>query len=86
MATGKKPNFSMIWEWGAHAYVKCHTASKLESMVFEGKMVGIDTKLKGYRIYWPNKQSVTVERDVYFSKDAALNPDSVQVEEEWDSQ
>ncbi|KAG6821851.1 hypothetical protein H0H92_000507, partial [Tricholoma furcatifolium] len=38
---------------------------------------------KGYRIYWPGKRMVTVERDVYFDKDAALNPDSVQIEGEW---
>ncbi|KAG6860365.1 hypothetical protein C0995_012228 [Termitomyces sp. Mi166 len=57
---------------------------KLESKVVECKFIGIDEESKGYRVYWPNKHTVTVKRDIDFSKDVALNPDSIQIEEEWD--
>ncbi|KAG6872151.1 hypothetical protein C0995_012532 [Termitomyces sp. Mi166 len=44
----------------------------------EGKFVSIDDESKGYRVFW-------LKRDVYFSKDAALNPDNIQIEGEWDA-
>jgi hypothetical protein len=34
--------------------------------------VGYDLESKGYRIYWPNKRSVTVERNVVFNPDDIL--------------
>jgi len=38
---------------------------KLESKVEKGRFIGFDEESKGYRIYWEEKRSVTVERDVY---------------------
>ncbi|KAG5721572.1 hypothetical protein E4T56_gene13059 [Termitomyces sp. T112] len=56
---------------------RLHKAGKLESKVEEVKLVGIDEESKGYRIYWPGKGRVTIERDVYFSKEATLNLENV---------
>jgi hypothetical protein len=46
--------------------------------------VGYNTESKGYRIYWPSKNIVSVERDVYFNKDEILAPGIVQIEGETD--
>lgn len=85
MAKGRKPDLFRVCEWGKNIYVKLQKAGKLESKVEEAKFVGINNQSKRYRIYWPGKSIVTVERDVYFSREAALMPDNVQIEEEWRS-
>lgn len=84
MATGRKPNISRLCPWGAHAYVRLRKAGKLESKVEEVRFIGIDEQSKGYRVYWPKRHAVTVERDVYFDRNAAVSSDSVQIEGEWD--
>jgi hypothetical protein len=35
--------------------------------------VGFDDESKGYRIFWPKKWTVTVERNVKFNPDEILN-------------
>lgn len=82
--TGKKPNLSMLHEWGSTAWVKKLTASKLDSKVQKGNFVGFDEESKGYRIYWPEKKKVSIERDVYFNKDEVLRSSEVQIEGDWD--
>jgi hypothetical protein len=59
---GKKPNLAGIQEFGVAAYVKDLSAGKLDSRAQIGRFVGYDSESKGYRIYWPNKRSVSVER------------------------
>ena len=59
-------------------------AGKLESRAEVGRFMGIDTESKGYRIYWPGKNEVTIKRDVYFNEDEALMPDEVLIEGEND--
>ena len=48
------------------AYVKDLKAGKLDARAQMGRFVGYDSESKGYRIYWPGKRSVTVERNVVF--------------------
>src|SRR6202040_839207 len=43
-----------------------------------GHFVGYDSESKGYRIYWPTKWSVSVERNVVFN-DADINTDTTTV-------
>ena len=82
--TGKKPNLSRLHEWGSTAWVKKLNVSKLDSKVEKGRFVGFDDESKGYRIYWPEKKRVSIERDVYFNKDEVLQSNEVQIEGEWD--
>jgi hypothetical protein len=84
MGTGEKPNLSAIRAWGTKAWVKRLNAGKLESKAEEGLFVGIDSESKGYRIYWPGKNRVSVERDVYFNENEALEPEEVQMEGEYE--
>jgi len=50
------------------AYVKDLKAGKLDARAQIGFFLGHDSESKGYRIYWPGKLSVTVERNVVFNK------------------
>lgn len=63
----KKLHLGGIHEFGAAAYVKDLKAGKLDSRAQLGQFVGYDSESKGFRIYWPNKRSITVEQNVVFN-------------------
>jgi hypothetical protein len=52
----------------------------LDPRAEEARFVGSDEESKGFRIYWPKKYKVSIERDVYFDKNRALEPDEVSIE------
>ena len=88
----RKPNLTGIQEFGTAAYVKNLGAGKLEERAKIGRFVGYDSESKGYRIYWPDKRTISVERNVVFNKsdahihnDPGVVPGSVFAEEENDS-
>jgi hypothetical protein len=72
----KKPNLAGIQEFGAAAYVKDLTAGKLDARAKVGRFVGYDSESKGFRIYWPEKRSVSVERNVVFNENDVRNNSS----------
>ena len=79
MRHGKKPYMAGIQEFGAAAYVKDLDAGKLDARAQVGRFVGYDFESKGYRIYWPHKRSISVERNVVFNKDDVLTKDDTVV-------
>ena len=68
VVTGKKPNLSMLPEWGCPVWVHTKKNLKLEGRAVEGHWIGYDEQSKGSQIYWPDKRSVTVERSLTFAK------------------
>ena len=90
MLNKSKPYLGGIQEFGMAAYVKDSKAGKLDMRVQQGRFVGYDSESKGYRIYWPTKRSISVERDVVFNENNILERDNttvtvgVQSEEEKD--
>jgi len=55
-------------EWGQHVWVHNDTGSKLDAQAIEGYWVGYDKdSTHAHRIYWPNKNSVLVERNIRFA-------------------
>ena len=84
VATGQKPDLSYIRPWGCKAWVKRLDVGKLKPRAEECRFIGVDVESKGYRVYWPGKNRVSVERDVYFDKNEALEHDEVQIEGEND--
>jgi hypothetical protein len=82
IGTGKKPDLSAVCPWGCKAWVKRLDIGKLEPRAQECCFVGIDNESKGYRIYWPGKNHVSIEGDVYFNKSLALEPEEATVEGE----
>lgn len=79
-ATGEKPDLTNLLEWGTSVWVKQLDVKKLEPRAAEGRFVGYDVESKGYRVYWPKRRSVTVERDIYFDRNEVLEPGTIQVE------
>ena len=78
MKHNKKPHLGGIHEFGAAAYVKDLKAGKLDSRAQLGRFVGYDSESKGFRIYWPNERSVTVEWNVIFN-DSDVTTDTTAV-------
>jgi hypothetical protein len=64
-AFGNKPDLQHVREWGEKVWVRTESGDKLGGRVSEGRWMGIDDRSKGYRIYWPERQTVTVERNVH---------------------
>ena len=77
---GQKLDLSKICPWGCKAWVKMLDVGKLEPRAEECRFMGINDKSKGYRIYWPGKNRVSVERDGYFNENKALQPEEAPVE------
>jgi hypothetical protein len=73
----KKPNLQNLHEFSATVYVKDLTVGNLDIQAKIRRFVGYDDKSKGYRIYWPKKMSVTIEREVRFNPDKILIPDDL---------
>ena len=73
----KKPNIAGIQELGATAYVKDLKASKLDARAKKGRFVGYNSESRGHQIYWPDKWSITVGKNVIFNEDNVLNPNEV---------
>ena len=70
-AFGKKPDLKGVREWGEKVYVRVEKGTKLGGRVREGRWLGMDDESKGARVYWPDTQSVTVERNLYFDNSSA---------------
>ena len=79
----KKPNLAGIQEFGATAYIKDLKAGMLDARAKVGQFVEYDSELKGYRIYWPQKRSITIKQNVVFNQDDIPNfNDSAVIQDE----
>lgn len=64
---GKKPDLRDLHQFGCKVWVRLEDAGKLDAKAVEAKFVGYSAESKGgYRVYWPIKHNVTVERNVQF--------------------
>ena len=83
MVNGKKPYLGGIQEFGVAAYVKDLRAGKLDPHAQKGRFVGYDSESKGFRIYWPEKRTISIERNVVFNpNDLLTENDSVIVQDD----
>jgi len=81
MVNGKKPYLGGIQEFGVAAYVKNLKAGKIDPRAQKGCFVGYDSESKGFRIYWPERQTISIEWNVVFNPDNLLmEGDSVIVQ------
>ena len=73
--TGKKPNLSILPEWGTKVWVHDDGNSKLEGRSKIGRWVGFDAdSTHAHRIYWPGKRTVSVERNIKFDETEVYIP------------
>lgn len=80
---GSKPNLSQAHEFGAPVLVHVLEGGKLEPRAEEAVFVGVDVESKGYRVFWPLKRRVSVERNVTFVPSTVVVSDGVQAEGEY---
>ena len=79
MQHNKKPHLAGIQEFRVAAYVKDLKAGKLDARAKVGRFVGYDLESKGYQIYWPQKRSITVERNVVFNESDVTANDNIHI-------
>jgi hypothetical protein len=79
-----KPNLALARKFGTAVYVFLQDAGKLEAKADTAIFIGIDKESKGYRIYWPTKHRVTVERNVSFAPPSVVISDDAPDEGEYE--
>ena len=68
LLNGQKPDIGGLQPWGCRVRVHDTGGTKLDGRSKVGRWLGFDPNTKdGHRIYWPEKQSVSVERSVRFN-------------------
>jgi hypothetical protein len=73
-----------LYKWGLTVWVKKLNTGKLNEKAEKGHFVGFNEESKGYRVYWPTKKKVSIERDIFFNKKESLQHNDTQIEGEWD--
>jgi transposase InsO family protein len=61
-----KPNLAAAHEFSSKVYIHTPDVGKLEARAEEAVFVGVDEESKGYRVYWPEKRRISVERNISF--------------------
>ena len=74
-----KLDLSDLHEFGTTIYVLVE-GRKLDPKGKEARFVGYDQERKGYHVYWPDKRTVTVERNVIFRPNEVAVPEGIQSE------
>ena len=68
-----KPNLADIQPWGCKVRVHDVEGSKLDARSKVGRWVVFDPNTKdGHHVYWPEKSSITVERNIRFNFDEIM--------------
>ena len=75
----KKPHLAGIQEFRVAAYIKDLKAGKLYACAKVGRFVGYDLESKGYWIYWPQKQSITIKCNVVFNESDVTANDNIHI-------
>ena len=70
----KKPDLRNVHEWGERVWIRTENGDKLRGCVREGRWIGIDEQSKGVRVYWPDKTTVSVERNVHYNNSGSSVP------------
>ena len=80
----KPPNLQDLPEWGCKVWVHDEKTGKVGTRAKEGHWVGYDDMSNVHRIYWPDKKSVGIKRNVKFSVTYKATPydDAVLLEGE----
>jgi hypothetical protein len=69
MVNNEKPVLKDLPVWGSIVWVHDTSSGKLGARAKEGHWVGYNINSNGHRIFWRKKRTVTVERNIVFSKE-----------------
>jgi hypothetical protein len=83
---GRRPSLALAHEFGCPVYFHVTEGGKLEARAEEAVFVGVDGQSKGYRVYWPEKRRISVERNVSFVPQSVVVQADVPNEGESQSQ
>jgi Reverse transcriptase (RNA-dependent DNA polymerase)/gag-polypeptide of LTR copia-type/Zinc knuckle len=78
----KKPDLGGLVPFGTTVWVKIVGAKKLDKRARKGHFVGYDMTSTGYRIYFPDKRKIGVEREVAFNMtdDQSFIPPDIEIQ------
>jgi hypothetical protein len=57
----QKPNLRTLHEWGSRVWVRVEAGNKLGGRVRKGRWMGFDNRSKGFRVFWHESRTLTVE-------------------------
>ncbi|CDO71000.1 hypothetical protein BN946_scf184844.g4 [Trametes cinnabarina] len=81
VATGEKPDLSNLPRFGAKCWILQQNIGKLDPKLKPGRWIGYSLESKGHKIYWPERRTVSIERDVRFEPETEVLMD-VRVQSE----
>ena len=61
-------------------WVRIEGGDKLGGHVKEGRWMGVSKESKGIRVYWPDKKTVSTERNVYYDKMGSVRARSTVIQ------
>ncbi|KDQ19184.1 hypothetical protein BOTBODRAFT_102950 [Botryobasidium botryosum FD-172 SS1] len=64
---GDRSEVEWLPEFGCPVWVKIEGRGKLDQRADEGRWVEFDKESKGHHVYWPQKHTVSIERNVVFN-------------------
>jgi len=68
MLHGEKPNLADLPVWGTRVWVHDDTRTKLDMRAREGRWVGFDAETGAHRIYFEDRRTIAIERNVSFER------------------
>ncbi|TFY74766.1 hypothetical protein EWM64_g9246 [Hericium alpestre] len=80
--TGEKPDLMDLREWYCKVWVRMENCRKLELRTDEGHFIGYSTESKGLIIYWPQRRTTTVKRNVIWDT-SMLEPANDELPPNW---
>jgi hypothetical protein len=74
MLHSRKPNLTDLPVWGTKVWVHDPSGGKLDPRAREGRWIGFDAETGAHRVYFADRRSIAVERNVSFQKQKEEGP------------
>jgi len=72
MLHGKKPNLMDLPVWGTKVWVRDPSGSKLDPHAREGRWIGVDAETGAHRVYFADRRTIAIERNVSFERNEGV--------------
>ncbi|KAI0757983.1 hypothetical protein C8Q74DRAFT_1180727, partial [Fomes fomentarius] len=85
LATGEKPDLSDFPCFGAKCWVLREKLGKLDPKLKSGQWVGYSQVSKGQKIYWPERLTISIERNIHIKPDPPSTTFTIHIQSEENS-